>query len=168
MENLQNDDLLRSVELRLKRIEKRQKRQTNFYLGTLLVFVLALAVLAAVYVPKISAMVRQYNALMSQVQEIGQAVSELDLNAVSTALSSLEGVDVASLEKMITDLESIDFNQLKASLDFLQEVDLNSLNASITQLKSVLGSLSKLNTESINQAVENLNKALEPVMKLFE
>ena len=160
----ETQQLLRQMEERLARMEAAQQATRRRTRTVLLAAAAGLAVLVLWLAPQVCRRVRQYDRTMTGLQQVSEQLSALDLQAAARALSALDGVDMEALEQASRQLQALDVESLQSSLALLQSVDLDALNKSIQQVQQVI---SGLDAESINEAVQNLNRALEPLLRLF-
>ena len=95
------------------------------------------------------------------------------INAVSLAnqtLETLQTVDIASIAGDIEELTlqaSETFETVGESAQVLSALDMDSLNNTITELKTGVESLNKIDVATLNKAIANLNATIEPFAKFF-
>ncbi len=158
------------------RMETRHRRFRCCMTAVLCLVLAGVCALVFWAAPRVRTVVAEYNAAVSQVQQLGEELTQLDLGAVGRALSSLEDVDLSvledidlsALEQAAQNLQQVDFSTLEESFDFLQQVDLQKLSDQVEQVQSVLQSLEGLDAQALNTAVNNLNRALETILGLFD
>ncbi len=172
MEQTETLRLLRQLDERMQQMEARQRaqrRQQLLVLGVACTLLAALALWVCLgVIPQVRTVMDQYNTTVKQVQQLGQKLTELDLDVVSRTLTELDGVDLSALEDAAQNLQQLDLSALEESFDFLQKVDLEKLSGQVDQLQDVLKSLEGLDAQALNTAVKNLNRALEPILGLFD
>ncbi len=159
-----NRELLLSIEARLERIEARQKAQKRRFLLVLAAAALLVALAAAMLIPAL----REYRSALTQLESLSAALEQTDLSSLGDALENLGQLDVAMVEDAFARLGELDTETLQRSLESLQDVDVAKLNGALAQMETVLQDLEGLNADEINAAITNLNKALAPLMKLFD
>lgn len=138
MENKTELELLQSMQEKLERIERRQRAERRGNRILFIVIILALVLLAWSIVPKVITMVNQYNAVMDKIDEVSKALSNVDFDSVT---------------KMFNSLSSVDFDGLKEKM---------------AQVENIIDNVSILDINAINNAVEKMNTALDPLLKLFK
>lgn len=137
LKELSELELLRDIQERLTRIEKRQKAHKRRGVIVFFVILSVIALLAWFAVPRVLTMYSQYNDIMTKIDSISKALDNVDLDAIG---------------KMFNSLSSIDFDELKEQL---------------AQLQEVVDNIKFLDIEALNGAVEKMDTALDPILKLF-
>ena len=112
--------LLQEVNERLIRIEKYQQAERTRRYIRLGVIALIIIILAIIIVPKIVAIVNQYNQMMAQVDNITAKFNGI--------VSEVDGI-------------TADFNDLKGKID---KIDFSALQDAISQIQSFVDKLSRL------------------------
>lgn len=167
--------LLRQIEFRLARMEQRQaaaRRRAGIALGLV---VLLLAGLGVWLAPRVIDVNRQYKEAMTTVQQLNEAAAGLDFSRLSDSLQQLQqlgaqltqNLDAETLQQLGEALQTLDSDSLTEALAVLGEVDMQRFGEGVQQLETLLNGLGGLDAEAINTAVQNLNKALEPILRMF-
>lgn len=176
MERVDTYTLLQHIELRLARIEQQQlaARRRAWLAITLAVLLLVAAGLWLV--PPALQMKADYDAAVGLVEQLQDAVGPVDLAQLGDSLRSLQGLDSQLLSHLDPEmlgqlaerLQALDTEALTDALAAMDEIDAQALGEGLRQLQTLLQGLNGLDTASINTAVQNLNRALEPLLRLFD
>ena len=147
-----DNEALKRLEEKLDRMEKAQKKQHRIRI-ILLCVAAALLITGIVYVHiRVSAVVKQYNAVMAQLQPVLDAVGSIDTEAISSVLDTVRAIDAEKLNSLF---------------DTLGSIDISSLQSSLENIKAFMGKFEGFDVDSLNTAIENLNKVIAPLSKLF-
>lgn len=167
--------LLRQIELRLTRMEQRQaaaRRRAGIALALAAVLLVGLGVWLT---PRVLDVSRQYQSAMATVQQLNDAAAGLDISRLGSVLQQLQqmgaqltqSLDAEAMEKLAAALQTLDSDSLADALALLEGVDVQRFGEGLQQLETLMQGLGGLDAEAINTAVQNLNRALEPILRLF-
>lgn len=131
-----------------KKLEKKKIRLMRVCVTLLAIVSTVVVVSAVVLVPALLTTVTQANQALAIVQEI-------DVKAITA------NIDALAIQATET------FDSANEAVKVLNALDMDSLNATIAELKTGVASFSKLDIETLNTAIENLNATVEPLAKFF-
>ena len=131
-----------------KKLEQKKIKLMRTCVALLSAVALVIIASAAVLVPTLLTTVSEANKALVTVQQIDVATITTNFDELTvTAADSFESVGEA--------------------VKVLDALDMASLNATIAELKTGVASFSKLDIETLNEAIANLNATVEPLARLF-
>jgi len=92
------------------------------------------------------------------------------VSEANKALVTVQQIDVATITTNFDELTvkaADSFESVGEAVKVLDALDMASLNATIAELKTGVASFSKLDIETLNEAIANLNATVEPLARLF-
>ena len=112
--NASSEAVLKEINERLIRMEKRQLNGQRTRIVIFAIIMLALIILAAVMIPKIITISATVNELVNELSEIDpealeqtvETVNNLDVDGLNSVISSLETIDFTGISNAIAKLES--------------------------------------------------------------
>lgn len=129
-------------------LQNKQKKNQLLLLricaGGLSLLALAVVIVCAVLVPKLS----------GTLAEVDSAVAMLDMEQVASLISNMDTVAAESMA-MATDASVI--------LSDISKVDFASFNVSLAELDTAVQKFSQLDIQTLNEAIRNLNDTVAPL-----
>lgn len=107
------EQLLKEINEKLDRIEKRQKMEQTALIIKFAAVVLLIAVLLIIFVPKINALISQYRAATAKLEEIEGALKGIDLSAMRETFRKVGEIDLDGLKTVSEKLKNFDFDALE-------------------------------------------------------
>ena len=130
---------------RLAALEEQEKKHgRRVFVITAVTMVLMLGLVVFMWI--------NVSAFMSEMRPVADVVESLDTEAVAAKVNELAAMDTTGLAKLADHFAAMDEDELAARMDGMQDA---------------LELFSRLDVESLSEALENLSKTLEPLMKLF-
>ncbi len=108
------EQLLKEINEKLDRIEKRQRIEQTALMIKFAAAVLIIAVLLIIFVPKINAMISTYRAAVAKLEEIDNSLKGIDLSAVSDTFRKFGEIDFDGLKTVSEKLKNFDFDALES------------------------------------------------------
>lgn len=126
----EDSKLLREINERLIRVERRQKTERTVRL--IVVFLVIAAILAVVLLfgSRISNAMNEIRAMAEKVEAIASAFEGVDLEKFKQTVQTLS-------EKF----DEIDINELETALDHLKSIDLSGISSAIERINEFMSSL---------------------------
>lgn len=143
MENKETE-LLESIQSRLAAMEAQEKKQSRRCLIAAVSVILVLGLVIFLWI--------NVSAFLSEVRPVIDAVEAVDMEAVAAKVNELAAMDTEGLENLADYLAGMDEAELKTRLDSMSET---------------LDVIARLDVESLNKALTDMVKSLEPLMELF-
>lgn len=120
--------MLNEITEKLARIEAVQKKERRARIITLCSFILVIAVLAGVFVPKMLSAAESYRQISAKVQQIQTELDDVDLAAMAETVASLQpiaeklgSIDLSGIEKAADTIKGIDFSYIQELIDGIKE-----------------------------------------------
>ena len=138
-------------------------------LGGILAVLAALLVCAAVlfiglrqYEARIGVIVDRLDRVSAQLEELDTETLVRTANEFTDALDAadIDGI-VASLDKVSKDLGEVDWSELASNFN---DMAVNARDR-LAEAEETLDNISRLDIESLNQAIRDLQEAIEPMSK---
>ncbi len=126
LEALSDRELLEQINLRLIRIERRQKAiSIRKWIVTGLI-VLGLIILAIILAPKIRFLIEQYKIIAENIENIAEFVKSIDAEQVKEAFRRLGEINAEKVNELMGKLSEFDYqallNQIKTLLEPLSKL----------------------------------------------
>jgi len=131
-----------------KKLEQKKLKLMRTCVALLSVVAFVVIASAAILVPTLLTTVSEANKALVTVQEV-------DIKAITT--------NIDELAVQATDT----FESVGEAVKVLDALDMEALNATIAELKTGVESFSKIDIETLIDAIANLNATVEPLAKFF-
>ena len=113
------------------------------------------AVSALILVPRVSALVSDANAITAQAKEMMPQAAQAVSDAQQVA------------QQVAQQLKDANPQQLMENLNGLSQQGQQALTESMEELKKAVDVLESIDIEALNEAVDNLGRAVSPLARLF-
>lgn len=134
----------------LKRIDESEQKQIVYArLQCIFSLVAALCciillVMGIKFLPQIETLADRANVVLTNLEDVTQELSDLDLSGLEDVVNELSTVDLTAMVDHIDELVTTSHEGVKSTMDKLNDINFEALNQTIESLSKVVERLAKI------------------------